>query len=103
MLIFRRNCYLLHERQLNLFRVYNKVNCEHECLTEMTLNSCGCVQFFMARNLTTKICGTFEEKCFRDVEDQFEEQKSTCKCLETCESIKYEISVQHASKKFQKE
>jgi amiloride-sensitive sodium channel len=90
---FSRNCYLPNERPLKFLKVYNKVNCEHECLAEMTLESCRCVQFFMVRDKTTRICGGREEYCYRNVEDSFDKIKSECKCYENCDNIKYEIKV----------
>ena len=93
--MYSRRCYLKDEKQLEFFNVYTKTNCEHECLTQLTLKSCGCVQFFMARKPNTKICGISDEKCFEDVENKFNEDKSGCKCYDPCDYVKYEVKLQN--------
>lgn len=42
----RRNCYFDREKQLKLFKVYTKQNCEHECQSFFLLERCGCVPFY---------------------------------------------------------
>ncbi|KAG5894819.1 hypothetical protein JTB14_008309 [Gonioctena quinquepunctata] len=44
-----RQCYFTDERPLKYFRIYNPENCNLECLTNYTLNKCGCVGFYMPR------------------------------------------------------
>lgn len=44
-----RGCYYNHERSLKYFQEYTQNNCELECLTNITLNKCGCVKFSMPR------------------------------------------------------
>lgn len=89
-----RNCYLPEEKKLKFFKVYNKINCEHECQAELTLKSCGCVQFFMIREPGTKICGIIDEKCFREVESQFEDHRLVCNCYDPCNNLKYNVQLQ---------
>ena len=101
--LFRRNCYLPNERKLEFFKVYTKANCEHECLAQITINRCKCAQFFMVRNTTMRICGVAEEKCFRNVEDEFEVTKMTCKCLEPCNYVKYEVELKNVEQYFERE
>lgn len=43
----KRNCYVPGEMELNFFKIYTKINCEHECLSIDTLKKCGCVPFHM--------------------------------------------------------
>jgi Amiloride-sensitive sodium channel len=43
----RRNCYLGDEKSLELFKVYSKQNCEHECQTAAFAKLCGCVPFYL--------------------------------------------------------
>jgi amiloride-sensitive sodium channel len=43
----RRKCYFEEERTLRYFKMYSSANCQLECLTNHTLSSCGCVNFFM--------------------------------------------------------
>jgi amiloride-sensitive sodium channel len=45
--VAKRNCYFPSERKLKYFRTYSQQNCQLECLTNITLDSCGCVSFFM--------------------------------------------------------
>jgi acid-sensing ion channel, other len=90
---FSRNCFMSNEKQLKFFKTYNLVNCEHECLASMTLKACGCVQFFMVREQSTRICGSIDEKCFNEVEENFDKVRSKCNCLEPCELNKYHVEV----------
>ncbi|KAG5674049.1 hypothetical protein PVAND_004038 [Polypedilum vanderplanki] len=93
-----RNCYMDNERRLKFLKVYNRVNCEHECLAEITLSSCKCVQFFMVRDRKTRICGARDENCYRSIEDNFENLKDDCKCYENCNNIKYERRIAYMKK-----
>jgi acid-sensing ion channel, other len=43
----RRQCYFNNERELRFFKVYTQRNCELECLTNFTLQECGCIKFNM--------------------------------------------------------
>jgi Amiloride-sensitive sodium channel len=49
--IEKRNCYLDDEKDLELFKVYTKQNCEHECQTFAFSVSCGCVPFYLLSKL----------------------------------------------------
>lgn len=42
-----RGCFFDWERPLRFFRLYNQENCELECLTNATMDACGCVKFSM--------------------------------------------------------
>lgn len=88
-----RFCAFSDEKQLKFFKVYNHINCEHECMSNLTLASCGCVQFFMVRSSLTRICGAIDEKCFRKVENDFERLKISCNCMETCGTLKYNVEI----------
>ena len=46
----RRNCYFENERYLRYFKIYTQNNCELECWSNVTLELCGCVKFFMPSN-----------------------------------------------------
>lgn len=52
-----RNCYLDDEKKLKFFVIYSQNNCDQECLANFTLKSCGCVQFFMMRELSYWLSG----------------------------------------------
>lgn len=45
----RRQCYLNDEKSLKFFKIYSENNCMQECLSNFTLKTCGCVQFYMIR------------------------------------------------------
>ena len=49
----------------------------------------------MLRNQTTKICGNSDEKCFNEVENKFNGNKSVCKCYDPCDNVKYEVKLQN--------
>lgn len=42
-----RSCYLPGEKNLTFFKIYNKANCMHECLSFKVLGDCRCVPFYM--------------------------------------------------------
>jgi Amiloride-sensitive sodium channel len=58
MSILRRNCYLEHEKTLELFQIYSKQNCEHECQSFAFARRCGCVPFYLLSELQieTDLC-----------------------------------------------
>jgi Amiloride-sensitive sodium channel len=43
----KRNCYNKDERNLKLFRIYSKENCDHECQSFAFSRICGCVPFYL--------------------------------------------------------
>ncbi|KAG5671285.1 hypothetical protein PVAND_001490 [Polypedilum vanderplanki] len=86
-----RNCYFDDERKLKLFKVYTKANCQFECMSELMITRCGCVEFFMIRNKTTRICSASEKVCFDKVRKEFDGYLSNCGCLERCNFVKYNI------------
>lgn len=49
----QRNCFLEHEKKLKFFKIYTRINCEHECLSEAMLQACDCVPFYMISKLAT--------------------------------------------------
>ncbi|KAL7013324.1 hypothetical protein ACKWTF_015331 [Chironomus riparius] len=95
--IKERNCYLEHEKKLKFFKVYTKTNCEHECMADNVLNRCSCVEFFMIRNFTTRICSANEKNCFDAARVDFEEHKSDCGCLQPCNYVKYDVETVQTS------
>ncbi|KAG5673213.1 hypothetical protein PVAND_003277 [Polypedilum vanderplanki] len=91
--ISERNCYHSDERQLKIFKVYTKNNCLVECLTEFMIRKCGCVEFFMIRNYTTRICSASEKECFDNAQQEFYNYLNSCNCLESCSYIKYVLDI----------
>lgn len=47
-----RMCYFPHEKYLRYFKTYTLNNCKTECWANYTLESCGCVSFYMPRKDT---------------------------------------------------
>jgi hypothetical protein len=86
----RRGCYLPEEKTLKFFKKFSKENCQSECLANKTLEVCGCVQFFMVREISTRICGINEIKCYQKVEDDVS-KLNTCQCLLLCEEVVYKV------------
>jgi hypothetical protein len=57
----------------------------------------------MVRNMTTKVCGTSDVKCFEDVEEHFDMIKSECKCYDPCDSVTYDVELRNKGMAYQKE
>lgn len=98
----RRKCFFSYERKLEFFAVYNQVNCELECLTNLTRKLCGCVRFSMPYTKETKVCETSQLECAIQAENEIQlvvamegitKNHSTgdhCNCLPACNSIEYD-------------
>lgn len=110
-----RHCYFPDEKHLKYFQVYTQRNCEVECLTNHTLEKCGCVSYHMPHDQATALCGSGSTICVhnaqaemlaREVEmdiESFEDEdsdsesvsatniknKERCNCLPACTSISY--------------
>ncbi|GLV41439.1 pickpocket 28 [Carabus blaptoides fortunei] len=63
--IDRRQCYFSEEKQLYFYRTYTKMNCDLECLSNYTVAKCGCVPFYLPKNINTSICAKRNEYCYR--------------------------------------
>ena len=93
-----RQCYMENERKLRFFKKYSVQNCEMECLSMMALEKCSCLQFYMIRNSTMKICSLSYDniRCIRNAgldvhlkENDF--YQKNCRCLPTCNILTYQI------------
>lgn len=103
-----RQCYFNYERRLKYFKVYTQQNCELECITNFTLQTCGCVKFSMPREEGTEICGASQIECYNEAEDELlsHEVKYTvdkrydfrakCDCLPACVSVQYDAEISQA-------
>lgn len=114
----RRQCYFQSERYLKFYRSYRQRNCELECLTNYTLQRCGCVKFSMPRADGTPVCGAARMQCYNEAEDELQraefvqglatprppvdatrlsaEQEANsagCNCLPDCTSITYDAEM----------
>jgi hypothetical protein len=53
----------------------------------------------MVRNASTRICGVADEKCFRKIEENFDQAKGKCECLQSCYTVKYDVQAKKLSGK----
>jgi acid-sensing ion channel, other len=89
----RRGCYLKDEKPLKFFKFYTKNNCKSECLANKTVSVCGCAQFFMVRDISTRTCGVSDMKCYKRVEEEWL-NKDWCECILECGEVEYKTEVQ---------
>ncbi|KAF7267710.1 hypothetical protein GWI33_019099 [Rhynchophorus ferrugineus] len=64
----KRKCYFQTDMKLKFFANYSQINCKMECLINLTIDICGCVQYFMPREKNTPMCGTEKYKCLQIAE-----------------------------------
>ncbi|KAH0815247.1 hypothetical protein GEV33_007544 [Tenebrio molitor] len=94
-----RKCYMADERPLKHFQKYTQSNCLLECLTNYTLNECGCVWFSMPRESDTAICGVGSAECMDETEVKIKVKeleykimgKSFCDCKPSCTQLKFNV------------
>lgn len=110
----RRHCYFSHERPLKFFRIYSQINCELECVTNFTLQFCGCVKFSMPRSQGTRVCQTSEIGCVMNAENEMlkraaairlkklQNLDTACDCLPDCTSIEYDAEITQTKCDFKK-
>lgn len=55
------------------------------------VSQCHCVEFFMIKNSTTRICSLNEKNCTEKAKNDFENQQQTCGCLQPCNYVKYQF------------
>ncbi|CAG9859505.1 unnamed protein product [Phyllotreta striolata] len=113
----RRECYFPDEKELKFFKLYTARNCALECLTNYTLNICGCVNFYMPRDNATEMCGIGKANCMKDAQFNFElaalrmkihqnnqsnispsemknflyDYQQGCNCMPTCTDLTYNV------------
>jgi acid-sensing ion channel, other len=89
----RRGCYLKDEKPLKFFKFYTKNNCKSECLANKTVSVCGCAQFFMVRDISTRTCGVSDMKCYKQAEEEWL-SKDWCDCILECGEVEYKTEEQ---------
>jgi hypothetical protein len=62
-------------------------------LANKTLAVCGCAQFYMVREVSTRVCGVADMKCYKKVDEESQE-KDWCKCYIECGEIEYQTEQQ---------
>ncbi|GLG96269.1 uncharacterized protein GBIM_03069 [Gryllus bimaculatus] len=102
----QRQCYFPDERYLKYFKYYSQRNCELECLSNQTLEKCGCVEFYLPRMPNTPVCGWKSKACIEKAKvdlyktaafpsgsqgkiDSSLKYTLTCKCFPSCTHIWY--------------
>lgn len=96
----KRGCYFEGEKPLKFYKYYTKSQCEFECLTNRTLEKCGCVKFSMPRNNSTPICRLDQTTCYLNVLKYWSRVARTCKCFHSCTYIQYVGSGNTGESKF---
>jgi amiloride-sensitive sodium channel len=97
-----RECFKDDEKKLKFFKIYTQQNCEVECFTNYTIDSCNCTfltqPYNPNKNLTLCIqqraedfttCETYVRANLTTSENFSIERN--CQCLPTCDSITYRI------------
>jgi amiloride-sensitive sodium channel len=98
----KRRCYFQGERQLKFFKSYTKQHCDLECITNYTLDICGCVKFSMPRTQDTKVCDVDQGICYHKAmmiwpnnNTYYDDSKTACDCYPTCNDIAYKVTYEH--------
>ncbi|XP_039442692.1 pickpocket protein 28-like isoform X1 [Culex pipiens pallens] len=109
----KRNCYHGTERYLRFFRIYNRRNCEVECLTNITLQLCSCVRFWMPRPVGAPLCGLRDNPCAEKamsnmikaeaakVKGESVENAAFCNCMPSCTHVEYQTQISQADWEWQ--
>jgi amiloride-sensitive sodium channel len=87
-----RRCYFEGEKKLKFFRSYTKTLCDFECVTNYTMEQCGCVKFNMPREPQTEVCDLNRLACYFDAVANWT-TNTDCNCLKPCTDIEYTISL----------
>jgi amiloride-sensitive sodium channel len=99
----KRGCYFEGEKQLKFFKSYTKTLCDYECITNYTLQQCGCVKFSMPRTQDTPVCDVDKIECYNHAmitwpnandASLLNDASVTCSCFESCTSIEYTVTVE---------
>ncbi|KAL1130905.1 hypothetical protein AAG570_012146 [Ranatra chinensis] len=102
----KRQCYFINERHLLYYRSYTQKNCIRECEANFTLTYCGCVLYYMPKDIHTRICGRKDGWCASyakrvmdisagdpNYEDKDFKLLKPCVCLPGCHEIGYSMSL----------
>ena len=95
-----RECYFEEEKSLKFFKKYSQRNCEVECITNITMERCGCVDieqpFLSVEDICVNITRGLPNYCPEQVQQQLLSlelfsSEQNCSCLPLCNSISYNI------------
>lgn len=87
-----RQCYLEDERQLKYYKIYNKHNCEQECLLNMTLSLVNCSIHILPIIPDYKMCNLSDPKInLKELRSMT--ANDSCNCLPNCDVIIYNVEI----------
>lgn len=92
--IQQRQCIFANEANLSYYNIYSKKNCEMECSSKLTEQSCNCTLYFMPRkfNNGSKICNRKKASCYEQIlyNIAYSHPEYSCNyCLPACFEINY--------------
>ncbi|XP_053964606.1 pickpocket protein 28 isoform X1 [Anastrepha ludens] len=106
----KRQCYFNDERYLRYFRFYSQSNCQVECLTNYTINKCGCAKFWMPKPHDVPVCSVEDISCYDTAQSELRiliqnqtiqatmdpSMKIICDCMPACTSLDYNVEISSA-------
>jgi acid-sensing ion channel, other len=95
----KRKCFFEGEKVLRFFKTYSKALCEWECMSNKTLEKCGCAKFSMPRDANTPVCNASSLTCVDSITTDH------CDCLSPCVDVKYtyQLDKTHFNRDFYRE
>lgn len=97
--IEKRQCIFENEANLSYYNIYTKKNCEMECISKITEDTCGCTLYYMPRkfNNDSIICNRKKAPCYEkilfNIAHSQNEEYSCSHCLPACYEINYEREI----------
>lgn len=85
-----RNCIFDDEIKLKFFKSYTKTHCEFELLIKLTLETCGCVFYWMPREKDIQVCDNHFYYCdLPKIYENFKTLQQKFSCYQLCNDLKY--------------
>lgn len=97
--IEKRQCMFANEANLSYYNIYSKKNCEMECSSKITEETCNCTLYYMPRDFLKEstICNRKKAPCYEkvlyDIASSRNEQYSCRNCLPACFEINYDREI----------
>ncbi|PSN50939.1 hypothetical protein C0J52_08126 [Blattella germanica] len=108
----KRQCLFSNEKYLKFYRTYTQRNCALECEANYTLETCGCVPYYLPKDTNTTICGQKEQICAISAKKTIEMRlidehantsneflnseglsNTNCQCLPGCSELSYQAAL----------
>ncbi|KAG5676564.1 hypothetical protein PVAND_006388 [Polypedilum vanderplanki] len=90
----QRQCYFEGEKNLKFFKSYTKSHCDWECVTNYTLDICGCTKFSMPEIIILQYVTCRRKSVYYNAmltwpnnRSFYENNDNPCDCYETCNDI----------------